>query len=431
MAVTMSFATEVKLIALDPAHFHAALVQKEMLPGIARRSYIYAPLGPDLYEHLKRIEGFNTRADHPTDWELDIHTTDDPLRRMCTERPGNVVVIAGHSGNKMDRIRASLDAGLNVLADKPWIIHAAQLPALEAALDLADRSGLVAYDIMTERFEPSTIIQRNLVNDPAVFGAMVAGTESDPGVVIESVHHLLKVVAGQPNLRPVFFFDASDQGTALADVGTHLIDLVQWTLFPNQPVRVPDLQVGAIRRWPTVMTLPQFQRVTALPAFPPQLAANVTDGRLDFQGNGEVHYSIRGIHVRLAALWNYESPTGVDLHHAVYRGANARVEVRQGEKEKYVPEVYVVPNGPRNRAAVTQAVDAHLRRSQAQFAGVAYESVGDELHVTIPDRYRVGHEAHFAQVLGQFLTYLGSPKSMPAWERANMIAKYTVGTTGV
>ena len=157
----MSFATEVKLIALDPAHFHAALVQKEMLPGIARRSYIYAPLGQDLFEHLKRIEGFNSRAGHPTDWELDIHCTNDPLRRMCTERPGNVVVIAGHSGNKMDRIRASLDAGLNVLADKPWIIHASQLPALEAALDLADRSGLVAYDIMTERYEPANIIQRD------------------------------------------------------------------------------------------------------------------------------------------------------------------------------------------------------------------------------------------------------------------------------
>jgi len=68
---------------------------------------------------------------------------------------------------------------------------------------------------------------------------------------------------------------------------------------------------------------------------------------------------------------------------------------------------------------------------QTHYAGVAYETMGDELHITIPDRYRVGHEAHFGQVLGQFLKYLGSPKSMPAWERANMIAKYTVGTTGV
>ncbi len=221
--------------------------RRKCSPVSPRRSYIYAALGPDLYEHLKRIEGFNTRAEHPTDWELDIHTTNDPLRRMTIERPGNVVVIAGHSGNKMDRIRASLDAGLNVLADKPWIIHASQIPALEAALALADRSGLVAYDIMTERYEPTNMIQKGLVNDPAVFGTMVAGTEQDPGVVIESVHHLLKLVAGQPNLRPAFFFDASDQGTALADVGTHLLDLVQWTLFPDQSVRTQDLHVGPIR----------------------------------------------------------------------------------------------------------------------------------------------------------------------------------------
>jgi predicted dehydrogenase len=427
----MSFATEVKIVTLDPAHFHAALVQKEMLPAIARRSYIYAPLGQDLYEHLKRIEGFNTRADRPTNWEIDVHCTDDPVRRMCTERPGNVVVIAGRSGNKMERIRASLDAGLNVLADKPWVIRAAQIPALESALELADRSGLVAYDIMTERFEPSTIIQKYLVNDPAVFGSPLAGTEAAPGVEMESVHHLLKTVAGVANLRPAFFFDASDQGTALADVGTHLIDLVQWTLFPNQAIRAPgDLRIGATRKWATEMTLEQFRRVTGMTAFPPLLAPFVKDGRLQFDGNGEAHYQIRGIHVRLAALWHYESPTGIDLHQAVYRGTNARIDVRQGEKEKYVPEVYVVPNGPQTRAAVTEAVEAHMRRLQAQYAGVASETVGDELHIAIPDRYRVGHEAHFAQVLGQFLSYLGSPQSMPAWERANMIAKYSVSTTG-
>jgi predicted dehydrogenase len=427
----MNFAPEVKLIALDPAHFHAALVQKEMLPGINRRSYIYAPLGPDLREHLKRIEAFNTRPDHPTDWEVDVHCTNDSVRRMCTERPGNVVVLAGRSNNKMDHIRAALDAGLHVLADKPWIIHASQLPALQSALDLAARSGLVAYDIMTERFEPSTIIQKYLVNDPAVLGAQVAGTEGDPGVVIQSVHHLLKTVAGVANLRPAFFFDAAHEGTGLADVGTHLIDLVQWTLFPNQAIRTPeDLRLGTSRHWATPMTLEQFQRVTALPAFPPELLPSVKQGSLEFDCNGEVHYQIRGIHVRLAAIWNYESPTGVDLHHAVYRGSYARVEVRQGEAEKYVPEVYVIPNGPQTRAAVVRRLDARMRGLQSEFAGVAYAPSGDEFHIAIPDRYRVGHEAHFAQVLGQFLGYLGAPQSMPAWERPNMIAKYTVSTTG-
>ena len=63
----------VRLITLDPAHFHAALVQKQMLPGIAQRVSIYAPLGPDLLAHLKLIEQFNSRPDNPTSWELDIH----------------------------------------------------------------------------------------------------------------------------------------------------------------------------------------------------------------------------------------------------------------------------------------------------------------------------------------------------------------------
>ena len=53
------------------------------------------------------------------------------------------------------------------------------------------------------------------------------------------------------------------------------------------------------------------------------------------------------------------------------------------------------------------------------------------LHITIPDRYRVGHEAHFAQVVAEFLKYLQSPQSMPAWEMPNMLAKYFVTTEGV
>ena len=62
-----------------------------------------------------------------------------------------------------------------MLADKPWILKSEDLPKLEAALAEADRSGVVAYDIMTERFEVTTILQRALVNDPAVFGEMLQG----------------------------------------------------------------------------------------------------------------------------------------------------------------------------------------------------------------------------------------------------------------
>jgi hypothetical protein len=53
------------------------------------------------------------------------------------------------------------------------------------------------------------------------------------------------------------------------------------------------------------------------------------------------------------------------------------------------------------------------------------------LRIVVPDKYRVGHEAHFAEVAGHFLAYLKDPRTLPAWEKANMRAKYAVTTRGV
>ena len=185
-----------------------------------------ANVARDLTEHLNRIAGFNRRAEKPTSWELEVHTSDDYFERMLRDKPGNVVVLSGRNRVKMDRILASVKSGLNVLADKPWILQSSDLPKLEAALAEADAKKLVAYDIMTERFEITTILQRALVNDPATFGEQVRGTQADPGVYMESVHHLMKVVAGAPNIRPTWFFDTLEQGEAASDVGS-------WRGSPN------------------------------------------------------------------------------------------------------------------------------------------------------------------------------------------------------
>ena len=53
---------EIRFITLNPGHFHAALVQKEMYEAVAPRVHVFAPLGPDLVAHLGRIAGFNTRS---------------------------------------------------------------------------------------------------------------------------------------------------------------------------------------------------------------------------------------------------------------------------------------------------------------------------------------------------------------------------------
>ena len=113
---------DVRFMTLDPGHFHAALVQKEMYPGVSPQVDVYAPLGPDLLGHLARVSAYNLRPASPTAWRLDVHTGPDYLARMLREKPGNVVVLSGRNAGKIERVGASVEAGLNVLVDKPWIL---------------------------------------------------------------------------------------------------------------------------------------------------------------------------------------------------------------------------------------------------------------------------------------------------------------------
>jgi predicted dehydrogenase len=422
----------VHFMTLDPGHFHASLVQKEMYPGVDPQVDVYAPLGTDLLEHLGRITAFNTRKDNPTSWRLEVHTGPDYFERMLAERPGNVVVISGKNREKIDRISRSVHAGLNVLADKPWILRSADLPELEATLAEADSKGVVAYDIMTERFEVTTELQRALVDDEAVSGGIAAGTVEKPGVYMESVHHLMKLVAGAPNIRPAWFFDTAEQGEGLNDIGTHLADLVQWTLFPGQAIDYrTDVKVLAAQAWPTPISEADFRRVTGGQPFPASVQSHVKDGVLQYDCNTLVSYTVRGVHVTLNVIWDWEAPTDSgDRHYAVYRGRKAAIEVRQTKADGYRPELYVVPNAAADLPSVDAAVTARLAELQATFAGVSAERKVGEIHVIIPDRYRVGHEAHFAQVTRHFLSYLQDRSTLPSWERPNMVAKYYVTTTG-
>jgi predicted dehydrogenase len=423
---------DVRLMTVDPGHFHAALIQKEMYPGVAARVDVFAPLGSDLFEHLKRIAAFNARVERPTTWQTEVHASPDYFERMLRERPGNVVVLSGRNRRKIDQILASVQAGLHVLGDKPWILVSADLPTLASALAEADRKGLVAYDIMTERFEIATILQRALVNDPATFGEMVRGTEADPGVYVESVHHLMKVVAGAPNIRPPWFFDIAEQGEGLNDIGTHLVDLVQWTLFPEQAVDYrSDVRVLAAQRWPTWIPESDFRRVTGGSAFDSRLAGSVKDGKLKYYANTLVSYTVRGVHTKLNVIWDWEAPAGAgDTHFAYYKGTRARVEVRQTRADRFVPELYLMPATPGLKPQVLAAAQSKVKTLQHLYPGIGVEDRGAEIHITVPEALREGHEAHFARVADNFFKFVRDRRSLPAWEHPNMLAKYYVTTKG-
>lgn len=431
LAVAAS-AQEFRIITLDPGHFHAALFQREMLAGVAETAYVYAPLGPDLTAHLNRVAQFNQRRENPTHWKLEISTGADFFERMLKERRGNVVVLSGKNQNKIDRIEASVRAGLHVLADKPWIIEPEAWPKLQTALETADQHKVVVYDAMTERFEIACLLQRELVNDRSVFGDILTGTTAEPAVFLRSMHYLLKEVAGVPNLRPVWYFDIQQQGEGLTDVGTHLVEHVQWTLFPEQPIDYQrDIQILSGSRWPTLLSRGQFQQVTGAAEFPEFLRPAVNSGQLEYFCNNSVSYTLRGVHVRLDVQWDFNAPPGgKDTHLAVFRGSKARVELRRDKEQHFQPEIFVIPTAT-ERIAVREALQRKVTAWQATHPGLGLEERTGALRVVIPEALRTSHEAHFAEVCRRFLDYARKPHSLPAWEKPNLLAKYYVTTQGV
>ena len=411
-----------RLIVADPGHFHATLLQKDMYPPLDSRVAVYAPLGRDVLDYLARIALFNSRPENPTHWDLDVHLSAHPMAELLRDRPGDIVVFTGKNRGKIDRIVSAIEAGLHVLADKPWIIASSDLPKLEHALALAEQKNVAAYDIMTERYEVTSELQREFVNDPAVFGALEHGCASEPAVQARSVHNLMKVVAGVPLRRPSWFFDIAEYGEGLADVGTHVVDLVQWTAFPGQAIDYhTDIDLIEGRRCPLTLSPEQFAQVTG----------EKRDVPLDYYCNNSVYYTLRGVHVKLEIVWQWQAEPGAgDVYEAMFRGSRARAEIRQGEAERHIPELYIVPKSGL-RAEVLAATRHRIVALQSRWPGVDAIDAGEALRVAIPAQFRVGHEAHFGQVAARFFDYVKFPQSMPPWERPNMLAKYYASTKGV
>ncbi|WP_020605984.1 putative oxidoreductase C-terminal domain-containing protein [Spirosoma spitsbergense] len=417
-----------RLITLDPGHFHAALVQKTMYPDVDSVVHVYAPDGPDLQLHLDKIEGYNTRPENPTHWKEVVYKGPDFLDKMIAEKAGNVVVMAGNNRLKTDYILKTVGAGFNVLADKPMVIDASKFDELKEAFATAEKNNVLLYDIMTERYEITTMLQRAFSQQPALFGTLEKGTLENPAVTKESVHHFYKNVSGSILTRPAWFMDVAQQGEGIVDVTTHLVDLVQWACFPEQVIDYQkDISLTAARRWTTDMTLSQFKAITKQDAFPDYLKKDVVkDSVLKVYSNGEINYQLRGVHAKVSVTWAYKAPEGAgDTHYSIMRGTKANLIIRQGAEQQYKPALYVeAANGSKDLEASLKAV---LPKIQQEFPGVDSKKNAAGWEIVIPDKYKEGHEAHFGRVTEKYLEYLKAGK-LPAWEVPNMIAKYYTTT---
>jgi predicted dehydrogenase len=421
----------IRLMTLAPGHFHAALVQKHMTAGIAPRCYVYGPLDGDTAAHLDRLAAFNTRPDDPTEWEVDLRTGANWLDRFTREQPGNVVMLSGRNRPKIDLMRLAVRNSLHVIADKPWVVELADFPKLEELFREADLREVLTWDVMTERHEVTNQLQRELVRDPEIFGAWQAGSPASPALVLESVHHLKKSVAGRPLLRPWWWFDAATSGEAMADVGTHLADLALWFVAGDQPVDYrTDVTHLEAEGWPLLLSEEQFRAVTGLRVYPPELMGQVVAGQLYYAGNNTVAFRLGNVHVRLGTFWEYEAPPGGgDTHSAVALGTKARVEIRQ--KPGCRPELFASAIDPADHAYLVARLQAKCDALRFPFPGLDVADLGSEAQVAIPDDLRTTHEEHFTAVMEEFVRYFQNPRAVLPGDRPNTLAKYFITTKAV
>ena len=413
----------------DPGHFHAALVLKTMYEGVSPKVFVYAPEGPELTDFTNRVDGYQKRSEKPTDWKITGFRGPDFFERMISEKPGNVLILAGNNGKKTDYLLKAVQSGINVFSDKPMAINSEGFSELVTAFAEAKKSRVLLYDMMTERFEISSILQKELSHVPGVFGVLQTGTPNDPAVTKESVHHFFKYVSGVRLSRPPWFFDTEQQGEGIVDVTTHLVDLVQWACFPEQIIDYKnDIKISSARHWTTGIGWGQFNEVTGLKAYPQYLLPRVdSDSVLQVHCNGEINYQLKGINVRVSVIWNYKAPEGGgDTHFSVMKGSLSRLEIRQGPEQKFKPELYVFPAG--NDPEYQKTLESTIAQMALTYKGISVEPIENGYHILIPDALRVGHEAHFAQVTRNFLRYL-KEGSLPDWEVPNMLAKYWLTTT--
>ena len=372
----------VRLNVLDPGHFHAALVQKHPLEGVNDTVRVYAPEGPELQQYLSTV------ASYGLSWQEELHTGEDCLELLPPAREREAVVLAGNNARKSEYILQAVRKGYHVLADKPMALTPEDNARLQEAYRTAEEKGLVILELMTERYDPLNIRIRERIPD---LGGILPGTAGDPAIIMESVHHFYKEVSGKPLVRPAWYYDVRCQGEGIADVTTHLIDLVFWQCFPGEAITRDDVKVISASHYPTLISPDEFRRSTGEPNFPNTLVPDA-NGFLPVFSNGSITFCVKGVYVKMDVRWDFEG--GPDTFRADYRCRNGEIQIRQDAATGF--------------------------RRVLDIAGK------DETPDPGP-----GHEEHFSLVTKAFLDYVTGKEPVPGPERENTLAKYAVTTEAV
>ena len=435
------------LMFLAPGHFHAALTLRERHPLVSDEIIVYASDEAEVREFLDLVASFNTRSERPTAWRPVLRAGGDPLARLLAERPGDLVIVAGRNDRKLSWIRQLHDAGLPLLADKPWMAGGATMDDLRQAL----AGPPLAMEMMTGRHEITTAVERMLVATPDVFGEFAA---DGAAITFESVHHLEKRVNGAPLRRPPWYFDVRTQGDGLEDIPTHLVDHAQQLVSHARAGVAPQLtspahaavtqqapaglgaggptgddaakslplQIVAARCWPTRVPRELFARVTGLSDFPNALDDLVGGEGLAYFANSQLAFRCGGVLIETSARWELTEPAGAgDAHRAHLRGARADIHVEQNAATGWRRRLVV--RAGRDAAGVEAALRRCLANWGSKLPGLGLTPAPDGWELSIPPALRTLHESQFPRVLDEFLGYVERDE-WPARRVADTRAKY-------
>ena len=415
---------KIQWITPDPGHFHAALVQKTMYPEIDDEVHIYAPKSEDLNLHLNRIKAYNERENEPTSWKSIVYEADDFFETLLKEEKEGVVMLSGNNQKKTEYILKAIENGFHVYADKPMVIDPEEYQALEEAFKIAKEKKLLLYDIMTERSEITTVLQKELSQQEQLFGKLKVGDLESPAIVKSSIHHYAKEVSGKPLIRPAWFFDTNQQGEGLVDVSSHLVDLTFWECFPEAAIEKQDVQLLRAERWFTPLSKKDFKQVTGLNSYPEYLNTYVENDTLKVYANGAMNYTLKGHHTKVEVIWNFQAPKGTgDTHYSIMRGSKADLEILQTAEENYIPTLYINPHEGFEVGVLEEVVQS----LEQKYPGINLVPKESRWELYIPEELREGHEAHFSQVTRRFIEFYKKQK-IPDWEITNMLTKYHLTT---
>ena len=404
--------TLARAVFYEPGHFHAALTLRTPNPRLAPDIHVYATPGPERQAFVALVESFNTRAEQPTHWRLHLHDGPQLLQRLVADGHGDFVVLAGRNNTKLATMASLTQAGLHVLADKPWLTDSRQLPYLTQVT----AGPRLTMDLMTVRHSRRAQLIAQVVHTPALFGTFVTQESAAPAIDIASVHHLYKRVNGRPLQRPAWYYDTTVQGDGIVDVQSHMVEQAQWWVLGDAEGQYErDIVLESVRCWTTPVPLDLFHASTGLDAYPEALQSSVRDGVLQYACNSEIGYRLRGVRVRQTAEWRQREPEGAgDLHRLTIRGSHCQVLVCQDEQTEYKPMLHLVPAAG---VALESVLPPLLAQWQEHFPGLTGEPSPLGVCLQLPPALELGHERQFALALQTFLEHLDRgtwPQALPA-----------------